>query len=149
MLTGVNRMSNIRSGITVLMIYLILAAIPVAVCAAPNEAGYTKVITENYNGKTIQIKQGDSIYLRLKENPSTGYSWQLSLNKGLSLLSTRYYPPDSSKSSQRLIVGAAGIHLWKIEAVARGSQQVKGIYRRSWEKVTGREQTFILTVKVV
>jgi len=142
-------MSNIRPGIIVLMIYLILAAIPAVVCAAPNEAGYTKVITENSNGKTIQVKQGDSFCLRLKENPSTGYSWQLILSKGLSLLSTTYYPPDSSKNSQRLIVGAAGLHSWNIKAIARGSQQVKGTYRRSWEKETGREQTFILNVKVI
>jgi inhibitor of cysteine peptidase len=106
-------MSNIRPGIIFLIIYLILAAIP-AVCAAPNEAGYTKVITENSNGKTIQVKQGDSFCLRLKENPSTGYSWQLVLSKGLSLLSTTYYSPDSLKSSQRLIVGAAGLHSWNI-----------------------------------
>lgn len=142
-------MSNIRPGITILIIYLILAAIPAVVCAVPDEAGHTKVITENCNGKTIQVKQGDIFYLRLKENPSTGYSWKLSLSKGLSLLSTRYYPPESSKSGQRLIVGAAGFHSWKIKAVAKGSQHVKGIYKRSWEKETGKEQTFTLNVKVV
>jgi inhibitor of cysteine peptidase len=142
-------MSSIRPGITVLIIYLILAAIPAAVFAAPNEAGYTKVITENYNGKTIHVKQGETFYLRLKENPSTGYSWQLSLRKGLNLLSTGYYPPESSKNGQRLIVGAAGFHSWKIKAISKGSQQVKGIYRRSWEKETGKEQTFTLNVKVV
>jgi inhibitor of cysteine peptidase len=149
MLIGVNGMSNIRFGIIVLMIYLTLAAVPTAVCAAPNTAGYTKIITENDNGKTIQIKKGESFCLRLKENPSTGYSWQLSPSKGLKLLSTEYYPSDSSKSSQRLIVGAAGLHSWKIKAIAKGSQQVKGIYRRSWEKETGREQKFILNVKVI
>jgi inhibitor of cysteine peptidase len=149
MLIGVNGMSNIRFGITILIIYLILAAVSTAVCAAPNKAGYTKIITEADNGKTTQIKKGESFCLRLKENPSTGYSWQLSLSKGLSLFNTEYYPPDSSKSSQRLIVGAAGLHSWKIKAIAKGSQQVKGIYRRSWEKETGREQTFTLNVKVI
>ena len=142
-------MSNIRPGITILIIYLILTAIPAAVCAVPDEAGCTKIIAENYNGKTIQIKQGDSFCLRLKENPSTGYSWQLNLSRGLSLLSTGYYPPDSSKSSQRPIVGAAGLHSWKIKAIAKGSQQVKGIYKRSWEKETGKEQIFTLNIKVV
>ena len=57
-------MSNIRPGITILIIYLIMAAIPAAICAVPDEAGYTKVITENCNGKTIQVKQGDIFYLR-------------------------------------------------------------------------------------
>lgn len=142
-------MLDIRSGATVLILCLILAVIPASVCAAPNEAGCTRIIAENYNGKTIQIKQGDSFCLRLKENPSTGYSWKLSLSRGLRLLSTEYYPPDSSKSGQRLIVGAAGLHSWTIKAMAKGSQQVKGIYRRPWEKETGREQAFILNIKVV
>ncbi len=142
-------MSNIRFSITVLMIYLILATVPTAVCGAPDKESHTKIITEDDNGKTIKITKGESFCLRLKENPGTGYSWQLSPNKGLKLLSTEYYPPDSSKNSQRLIVGAAGLHSWKIKAIAKGSQQLKGIYRRSWEKETGREQTFKLDVKVI
>lgn len=142
-------MSNIRSCIAVLMIYLILATVPMALCAAPNKTSCTKIITGDDNGKTIKIKKGESFCLRLKENPSTGYSWQLSLSKGLSLFNTEYYPPDSSKSSQRLTVGASGLHSWKIKAIAKGSQQVKVIYRRSWEKETGREQTFKVNVKVI
>ena len=140
-------MSNIRSGIAFLMIYLILATVPTAICAT--NAGHTKIITEDDNGKIIKIKKGESFYLRLKENPSTGYSWQLSLSKGLSLFNTEYYPPDSSKSSQRLTVGASGLHSWKIKAIAKGNQQVKGIYRRSWEKETGREHTFKVDIKVI
>lgn len=143
-------MSNIRRGITVLIIYLILAAIPAVACAAAaNEAGYKKLINEAYNGKTIQIKKGDTIYLELKENPSTGYSWQLSLSKGLNTLSTKYYPPESSQNGQSFIVGAEGFRLWGINSVARGSQQVKGIYKRSWERETGKEQTFTLNVEVI
>lgn len=142
-------MSNIRRGITVLIIYLILAAIPAVVCAAANEASYKRLINENYNGKIILIKKGDTIYLKLKENPSTGYSWQLDLSKGLNTLSTKYYPPESSQNDQRFIVGAAGFRLWGINSIAKGSQQVKGIYKRSWERETGKEQTFTLNVEVI
>lgn len=144
---GSDGMSKIRLGITVLIILLILKVISVVVCAAPYEAEYKKVITVNDNGKTMDIKQGDIVYLRLKENPSTGYSWQLSLSEGLSLLNTKYCPPKSPKGGQRLIVGAAGFHSWKIKAVAKGSQQIKGIYKRSWKKETGQEHTFILYVR--
>ena len=142
-------MSRIRPGITVLIICLILATIPVAVFAKPNTTSQQKVITENDNGNTIYIKKGDVFYLRLKENPSTGYSWQLSLSKGLNMLTDKYYSPESAKKGGRLIVGAAGVHSWEIKAVDKGDQQVKGIYKRSWEKETGKEQTFKLYVKVV
>jgi len=148
-LNGSDRVLEIRPGIKVLIIFSILTAIPAAVYAAPFEAGYKKVITENDNGKTIYVKQGDTLNLRLKENPGTGYSWQLSRSKGLSLLNTKYYSPESSKSGQRLVLGAAGFRSWDIKAVAKGSQQVKGIYKRSWEKKTGKEQIFSLNIKVV
>jgi inhibitor of cysteine peptidase len=141
-------MSNVRNVIKFLMIFLVLSAMSVIVFAAPNETGCKKVINENYNGKTIQISKGDDFCLRLKENPGTGYSWQLSLNKGLRVVSSNYYPSIPSNNVQRFIVGAAGLHSWKIKAVARGAQQIEGIYRRSWEKGTGKEQTFKLNVKV-
>jgi inhibitor of cysteine peptidase len=137
-----------RLGITVLIICLILATIPTALCAKPYTTGQHKVITENDNGKTIYLNKRDTFSLKLKENPSTGYSWQLSLSKGLSLLETDS-PPESSKKGPRLVVGAGGLHSWIIKAVADGRQQVKGIYKRSWEKNTGKEQTFRLNVIVV
>lgn len=142
-------MTCIGTGIKILFVSLILAALPVVVNAASYEDGHSKVINENYNGKTIQVKQGENLYLKLKENPSTGYSWILSQSNGLNLLSTEYHPPAASKLSQRVIVGAAGFHSWKIKAIAKGSLKLKAIYRRPWEKETGREQTFILNIKVV
>jgi len=138
-----------RLGITVLIICLILATIPTALCAKPYTTGQHKVITENDNGKTIYLNKGDTFSLKLKENPSTGYSWHLSLSKGLSLLETVYYPSESSKKGPRLVVGAGGFHSWMIKAVADGRQQVKGIYKRSWEKNTGKNQTFRLNVVVI
>ena len=141
-------MPKIRPGIIILIIFLILGTIPAVAYSAPYEAS-KKIITVNDNGKTIYVKQGNTFYIRLSENPSTGYSWKLNLGKGLSLLKTNYYSPKSSINSQRLIVGAAGYRLWEVKAVAKGSRQLKGTYRRSWEPLTGKEQTFTLNVKVV
>ncbi|MGA9188777.1 MAG: protease inhibitor I42 family protein [Methanosarcina sp.] len=142
-------MSKTRLGIMGLIICLIMAAIPAAVCSTPHATGHHKIITEADNEKSTYLKKGDSFYLMLKENPSTGYSWELSLSKGLSLLSDKYYSPEYSKKGEKFIVGAAGFHLWEIKAVAAGKQQVNGIYKRSWEKETGEEQTFKLNVVVI
>jgi inhibitor of cysteine peptidase len=142
-------MSKIRLGIMFLLIGLIVAMIPTAVCVAPNTGSQNHVITENDNGGTIILKKGDVFSLKLKENPSTGYSWQLSLSKGLSLLETLNYSPESSQNTEGLVVGAGGYNLWRIKATDYGLQQVKGIYKRSWETRTGHEQTFKLNVIVV
>jgi inhibitor of cysteine peptidase len=108
-----------------------------------------KIVTEADNGKNISLKNGDTFYLRLKENPATGYSWQLNLSQGLNNVSEKYYPPEHSKESQQPLVGAGGVHIWEIKVVTEGSQQVKGIYKRPWENTTGTEDSFTLNVEVV
>jgi len=142
-------MSIIRPLIAVLIIYLTLTMIPMALCAKINAASQQTVITEDDTGKTIYLKNGDIFYLRLKENPSTGYSWQLFLSRGLSLLMDKYYSPDYSKKDGRFTVGAAGFHSWEIKAVGRSSQQIRGMYKRSWEEETGNEQIFKINVKIL
>ena len=141
-------MSRIKPGVTVLIIYLTLAMIPMALCAKINPVSQQTAITENDTGKTIYLKNGDIFYLRLKENPSTGYSWQLTLSRGLSLLMDKYYSPDYFKKDGRFTVGAAGFHSWEIKTMARGNQQIRGIYKRSWDEDTGNEQTFKINVKI-
>lgn len=139
-------MSKLVSGIIVLVTCLALVTLPTAVCAKPDTVSQNKMITESDNGNTIYIKEGHAFFLKLKENPSTGYSWQLRLSTGLNQLSDKYQPLESSEKN--FIIGAGGFHLWKIEGVAKGNQQVNAIYKRSWES-TGKEQTFKLNVVVV
>jgi inhibitor of cysteine peptidase len=106
-----------------------------------------KVVTEENNGTTINLENEETFYLRLKENPTTGYSWQLNLSEGLSLISDEYIPPESKESKQPL-VGAGGVRLWEIKAVSEGSQQITGIYKQSWENKTGKEDNFTLNIEV-
>lgn len=107
-----------------------------------------QVITETNNGTTINLEKGETFYLRLQENPTTGYSWELNLSQGLSRVSDKYYPPESEEGEQPL-VGAGGVHLWEIKADSEGSQQVNAIYKRPWENETSEEDRFTLNVEVV
>jgi beta propeller repeat protein len=108
-----------------------------------------QIITDADNGKNINPKNGEIFYLRLQENPTTGYSWELNLSQGLRLLSDRYYPAESYKKGEHPLTGVGGIHSWEIKAVDEGVQQVKGIYKRPWENKTGEEKTLTLNVEVV
>ncbi|WP_410508207.1 protease inhibitor I42 family protein [Methanosarcina hadiensis] len=107
-----------------------------------------QVITEAGNGTGITLENEETFYLRLQENPTTGYSWELNLSEGLSLVSDKYYPPESGEG-ERTIVGAGGVHVWEIKADSEGTQQVTAVYRRSWENETGTEERFKLNVEVV
>ncbi len=104
-----------------------------------------QIITEAENGKSIRIKNGENFILQLRENPSTGYSWELNVSEGLDILSDGY-TQDQAPEGQ---VGVPGTHSWTIEAVSLGSQQVNGIYKRPWENMTGTEENFTLTVEVI
>ena len=107
-----------------------------------------QVVTEAGNGTSISLENEETLYLRLQENPTTGYSWELNLSQGLSLVSDEYYPPESEEGEEPL-VGAGGVHLWEIKADSEGNQQVMAIYKRSWENETGTEDRFTLSVEVV
>lgn len=107
-----------------------------------------QVITEAGNGTNITLENEETFYLRLQENPTTGYSWELDLSKGLSLVSDKYYPPESKEGEQPLI-GAGGVHVWEIKADSEGIQQVTAVYRRSWENESSTEDRFTLNVEVV
>lgn len=140
-------MSKFVYGITVLIVCWVLATLPAAVSAKPDIESQNKMITESDNGNTIYIKEGHAFFLKLKENPSTGYSWQLKLSNGLSQLSDKYHPFEPSENN--LVIGTSGFRLWRIESVTKGDQQVTAIYKRSWEPETCQEQTFKLNIVVV
>ena len=51
-----------------------------AVCAVvgvswPMEAKMSSTLTSADNGRTVDLRVGDQVTLRLPENPSTGYRW--------------------------------------------------------------------------
>ncbi len=94
------------------------------------------------NGKTITVNKGETFTVKLDENPTTGYSWNMTVDNGLQVVSDRYVP------SEPQLMGSGGYHEWTIKAVDNGTYKVKGVYRRPWEPITGSEQRYTLTVKV-
>jgi inhibitor of cysteine peptidase len=106
------------------------------------EAG--PIVTEAENGKTISLRHGGSFTLELREDPSAGYAWELYLSSGLSILDERYVEGPNPQN----LVGVPGTHSWLIEAVDKGSQNITGIYRRSWENTTSTAENFTLNVEV-
>lgn len=102
------------------------------------------VVNEQQNTATIYVNQTDTITLKLPENPTTGYEWNLTTTPGLRVTNDTYMPsPTSGK-----VVGSGGTHIWDMTAVTPGEQKIQGIYKRSWEPVSGNETIFTMTVVV-
>ena len=105
-------------------------------------------ITEADNRKTICLRSGDIFYLVLPENPSTGYSWEINLSHGLTLLSEKSILRDLPLATQGVgICGMGGFHLWKIEANSGGRYYINGIYAQPWNPDSA--DTYVFNLKVI
>ena len=101
----------------------------------------TPIYTEKQTD--IVLSPNQSIFtIKLKSNPSTGYTWSIDYDKKLlKLVSAIYEPPySSSKTMQR--IGAPGHEIWTFKMVppsAASSALIKSTairfsYQRAWER---------------
>jgi inhibitor of cysteine peptidase len=102
------------------------------------------VVTEEQNNATVSVNQSSIITVKLKENPTTGYQWNLTTSPGLHIDNDSYLPSDTTGK----LVGSGGTHLWDISATAKGTRNITAVYKRSWEPVAGNETAFSMTVIV-
>ncbi len=102
------------------------------------------LLNESLNGSTIAVPLNTTLTLELAENPSTGYSWNLSTTAGLRVASDEYVPTTTNAT----IVGAGGIHRWQIATTATGLQEIRGVYARPWENSTADASTYSVEVSV-
>jgi inhibitor of cysteine peptidase len=83
-------------------------------------------LDESHNGGTVSAAVGSTVIVRLPENPTTGYRWQIDAAAGLTMLGDDFSPADSS-------TGAGGVRHWRLLAASIGSFQFTASLRRPWE----------------
>ena len=107
-------------------------------CAAPEPAAPEPVpakpqaLDELANGKTIGLCVGEVVRVRLHSNPTTGFSWEFRApgNGVIALDKNAFIPPENKNN----MCGVPGAHELVIRAVKPGSAELRGVYRRPWEK---------------
>lgn len=92
----------------------------------------------------VRIYLGEMDEISLSENPTTGFQWEVTVTKGLEIVSDSY-----RSESKEGMVGRGGMHIWTIRAVREGSQTFHAVYRRSWEPKTGNEKTYAKEYEVI
>lgn len=119
---------------------------PVATTAVPETTAPTvatpMVYNESADGSTITVPVDGKFVVVLAENPTTGYSWNVTVTSGLEITNETYIAPDTG------LVGAGGSHQWDVKAIASGQQEFSGVYMQPWMNATGNETTFTLMVTV-
>jgi len=102
------------------------------------------VVNESQNTGLVYMNQSKLITVRLAENPTTGFQWNLTTTPGLRIIKDEYIPSDTSGK----MVGSGGTHVWDISTEMLGQQEIRAVYKRSWEPTTGNESTFTMTIMV-
>jgi inhibitor of cysteine peptidase len=110
----------------------------------PTQAAESQSFDETNIGGTYPVPLDAEIQLRLPENPTTGFSWNLSVTPGLSIVNDTYIPDDTSGK----LVGSGGVHVWFLKAIGPGDQDISGVYRRPWEPAAVNATRFGLSLMV-
>jgi inhibitor of cysteine peptidase len=100
-------------------------------------------VTPEDNGRVVAVKVGDTISVRLPENPTTGYSWALD-----SIDAQRLEAGAPAYQGEGAGLGTGGVKTWKLVARAPGRTRL-GLKRwRHWEGDTSIVERFSVTIDI-
>jgi len=101
------------------------------------------LVTEEQDGGTVTLTQGQHMTLTLPGNPSTGYEWKVpqEIQATLTLHDSSYTP-----GSDR--IGAPGRYTFDFEAQQVGTVNLQMAYARGWETEAPAD-TFSLTIEII
>jgi inhibitor of cysteine peptidase len=110
----------------------------------------TLPLTKDDNGKSFDVKVGDTISVVLEGNATTGYMWQSAMPEQASPLLTLNngegtYTQDSVPSG---VVGSGGKYTFIFTAVAAGQVQLELKYWRPFEPQSEPLETFSVTLNI-
>ena len=95
------------------------------------------------NEPPVQMKIGETSYIYLIENPSTGFSWNASVTPGLKIINDSYVAVPGIRP------GVGGGHNWTIEGVALGNQTFFAVYKRPWEPPSPDDINFTQLFQII
>ncbi len=100
-------------------------------------------ITDADNGKDVDLPAGDTLIVRLKSNPSTGYSWAIKGDPS----PLRLGKSSTKKNSQTgHAAGTPVTQEFRLSATSAGMASLTLEYRRPWEYTAGPAKKFHVQV---
>lgn len=100
------------------------------------------LLTKSDNGRTIDAAVGDSLLVKLPENPTTGFRWTQEPGSVPAVrLRHRSFDRDTSGA-----VGALGTRTFQYEIVRSGEGLLQLRYWQEWEGENSIAETFFVTV---
>jgi inhibitor of cysteine peptidase len=134
-----------RTRIRISLSLIFMSMTAAVICVAQSARGTPAIsLTDNDSGKTIAMKVGQSLAIRLPANPTTGYSWTLADKPELLPLRKSEYVAGAGKDGA---MGAGGTQVFGFAAADSGTATIKLNYRRPWEN-DPPARSFTVTVNI-
>ena len=96
-------------------------------------------VNDQANGTTVVLTVGQSLVVRLPENPTTGYRWSVESLGGMLLEGDEFLPAGAG-------AGAGGTRHLRLRAHKPDRTQISLSLRRSWEAPSASIGRFTLSV---
>ncbi len=104
----------------------------------------TVTLTQADNGKTVEVRQGDTIAVQLAENPTTGFRWAIDkLDQKIAKPQNDSYSPASGGG-----VGGGGMRTFTLLAAATGTTPLELKLWREWEGNASITQRFAVNLHI-
>ncbi len=103
----------------------------------------TSILTSADNGRTVDLRVGEEVALRLPENASTGYRWAVdAVDANL----VEIHEGDYVSTSKAM--GAGGEAQWSVKAKASGVTPIKLKRWRQWEGDRSIVERFEINLRI-
>ncbi|MCL6260963.1 protease inhibitor I42 family protein [Aquiflexum sp. TKW24L] len=96
-------------------------------------------INENWHGQTVTLNKGDYLNITLLQNPSTGFSWEISEIDDTLLKVTE----DSNSIQLMDKIGGPVQRVLQLHALNVGTSCLEIIYKRPWEMDPPEKKIFL------
>ncbi len=100
-------------------------------------------IDASFDGRSIEVRAGDSVEISLAENQSAGFRWNVASGGEPACTLVQDYV-----EAHALPPGREGVHHWQFRAEQVGVGTIKLAYCRPWEQDRPPSRTFSLEVRV-
>jgi inhibitor of cysteine peptidase len=112
--------------------------------ASAKTAASMVTVTDQDNGKDIELASSQTLIVKLASTPSTGYKWTVEGDPSPLKLQKQIY----RKSAKSSAMGAAGMEIFQFSAGSSGIANLHLNYHRSWEYNVPPVKTFAVRVNV-
>ena len=102
------------------------------------------VIDKSEGGRQFQVDSGHRVMIRLQENPTTGYQWEVEA------VDPQILSPVKSdfSTSVNSVIGAGGVRTFVFEAGSPGTTSLRLVLKRGWEPKQKAADHFEVTIQV-